>query len=243
MKSAKPVPALRLPSDYAAWLTTLKERVRTTQLRAASRANQELIALYWDIGRAVGAQQQEAGWGASIIPKLAIDLHAAFPEMAGFSERNIGRMVAFHREYPGLFSILPQPAAKLIQPEKVPQAVAQIAGEESGSAISPQLVAKMGGAGFEPGILPQLAAKLPWFHHVILMEKVKDRTARVWYMQAAVENGWSRAVLGVQIEQQAHRRAGKAVTNFAAPPPPPQSDLAQQTLKDPLVSRRVLFAR
>ena len=67
------------------------------------------------------------------------------------------------------------------------------------------------------------------------MEKVKDRAARLWYMQAAVENGWSRAVLGVQIEQRAHRRAGKAVTNFAATLPPPQSDLAQQTLKDPYI--------
>ena len=62
------------------------------------------------------------------------------------------------------------------------------------------------------GILLALAAKLPWAHHIILLEKVKDRAARLWYMQAAVENGWSRAVLAVQIEQHAHRRAGKAVT-------------------------------
>jgi hypothetical protein len=81
--------------------------------------------------------------------------------------------------------------------------------------------------------MQQLAAKLPWFHHVILMEKVKDRAARLWYMQAAVEHGWSRSVLGVQIEQRAHRGVGKAVANFAATLPPPQSDLAQQTLKDP----------
>ena len=76
---------------------------------------------------------------------------------------------------------------------------------------------------------------MPWFHHVILLEKVKDRAARAWYMQAAVENGWSRSVLAVQIAQRAHRRAGKAVTNFAATLPPPQSDLAQQTLRDPYV--------
>jgi predicted nuclease of restriction endonuclease-like (RecB) superfamily len=100
--------------------------------------------------------------------------------------------------------------------------------------ILPPPVAKLAPDTVTSGILQPLAEKLPWAHHVILLEKVKDRAARLWYMQAAVENGWSRAVLGVQIEQHAHRRAGKAVTNFAATLPP-QSDLAQQTLKDPYV--------
>ncbi len=90
---------------------------------------------------------------------------------------------------------------------------------------------------------PEPLASLPWGHNILLLHKLKSRSDRLWYAQTAVENGWSRAVLGVQIEQQAHRRAGKAVTNFAATLPPPQSDLAQQTLEDPLVSRRVLFAR
>ena len=84
-------------------------------------------------------------------------------------------------------------------------------------------------------ILQQLAAKLPWAHHLVLLEKVKDRAARAWYAQAAVDNGWSRSVLALQIEQRAHRRVGKSVTYFAATLPPQQSDLAQQALRDPYV--------
>jgi len=67
------------------------------------------------------------------------------------------------------------------------------------------------------------------------MQKVKEVDARLWYARAAVEHGWSRAVLTHQIETQLHRREGKAITNFAAALPAPQSDLAHQTLKDPYI--------
>lgn len=216
--------ATLLPATYAPWLAALKDRVRSSQLQAAARVNHELLRLYWDLGRAIAERQKQAGWGAAIIPQLAADLHAEFPDMAGFSERNFGRMVAFYREYPGLFSILPPPVAKLPDPES-PVKIAAL--------ILPPPVAKLDLADPASAILQQLAAKLPWAHHVILLEKVKDRAARAWYMQAAVAHGWSRSVLIAQIAQRAHARAGKAVTNFAATLPPPQSDLAQQTLRDP----------
>jgi predicted nuclease of restriction endonuclease-like (RecB) superfamily len=67
------------------------------------------------------------------------------------------------------------------------------------------------------------------------MQKVKEVDARLLYARAALEHGWSRAVLTHQIETQLHRRKGKAITNFAATLPAPQSDLAHQTLKDPYI--------
>jgi len=76
-------------------------------------------------------------------------------------------------------------------------------------------------------------AEIPWFHNVILLEKVKDRAERLWYAAKTLEHGWSRAVLTVQIESDLFRRQGKAITNFAVSLPAPQSDLAQQALKDP----------
>ncbi|MFZ1056458.1 MAG: PDDEXK nuclease domain-containing protein, partial [Opitutaceae bacterium] len=98
--------------------------------------------------------------------------------------------------------------------------------------IVPQAAAQLPQAGPTP-ILSMLVQKLPWFHHVILMEKVKDRATRIWYMQRAIVHGWSRAVHSVQIETRAHNRSGKAVTNFAETLPPVPSDLAQEVLKDP----------
>ena len=67
------------------------------------------------------------------------------------------------------------------------------------------------------------------------MEKVKDLPTRRWYMEQTLANGWSRNVLALQIDARAHARHGKAVSNFAALLPAPQSDLAQQTLKDPYI--------
>jgi len=84
-------------------------------------------------------------------------------------------------------------------------------------------------------IVQQVAGQIPWFHNVILIEKIKDPATRLWYARKTIENGWSRAVLAHQIECGLHERQGKAVTNFDRTLPPPQSDLAQQTLKDPYV--------
>lgn len=85
----------------------------------------------------------------------------------------------------------------------------------------------------DPEIVQQAAARIPWFHNVTILEQVKDPEARLWYAHAAREFGWSRAVLEHQIETDAHRRRGKAVTNFDRALPAPQSDLARETLKDP----------
>jgi len=67
------------------------------------------------------------------------------------------------------------------------------------------------------------------------MAKVKDPATRHWYMQAALEHGWSRSILVMQIETAAHQRQGRAASNFALRLPKPESDLVQQTLKDPYV--------
>ena len=83
--------------------------------------------------------------------------------------------------------------------------------------------------------LSRLVTEIPWGHNIVLMQRVKDPLARIWYSRMTVERGWSRDVLVAQIESRLHNREGKALTNFKATLPAPQSDLAQQTLKDPYV--------
>jgi len=82
-------------------------------------------------------------------------------------------------------------------------------------------------------ILQQLAAELPWGHLMLLIDKIDHREQLCWYAQQALEHGWSRNILAVQIKSDLYARQGKALTNFSATLPPPQSDLAQQVLKDP----------
>jgi predicted nuclease of restriction endonuclease-like (RecB) superfamily len=84
-----------------------------------------------------------------------------------------------------------------------------------------------------PEIVQQLVGLIPWGHHLVLLTRVKDPDARAWYLSQAVEHGWSRSMLMMQIESGLHRRQGKAVNNFSLTLPPPQSDLACGILKDP----------
>jgi predicted nuclease of restriction endonuclease-like (RecB) superfamily len=75
--------------------------------------------------------------------------------------------------------------------------------------------------------------EIPWGHNLVLLFKLTDPLQRLWYAQKTVQHGWSRTILEMQIQSNLYHRQGKAVTNFAATLPPPQSDLAQQALKDP----------
>lgn len=79
----------------------------------------------------------------------------------------------------------------------------------------------------------QLAAQIPWFHNCLLLDKVRDEKTRTWYIKAAIEYGWSRNILALQIMNRLHQRQGKAVTNFPAALPPADSDMAAQVFKDP----------
>jgi predicted nuclease of restriction endonuclease-like (RecB) superfamily len=82
-------------------------------------------------------------------------------------------------------------------------------------------------------ILQVPLAKLPWYHHITLLDKIKNREERVFYIEQAIQNGWSRNVLVNQIESNLYSRKGNAVTNFAATLPAMQSDLAKEIFKDP----------
>lgn len=200
------------PAGFPRLLREIKARIQQAQTRAILAANAELVQLYWDIGRMIAGRQQDEGWGAAVIPRLARELKNELPEEKGFSERNIKRMLAFYRAYPDPAAIVPQPVAQLPPPEKVPQAVAPIARPHD-----------------------SLLWAIPWGHHVFLMEKVKAPPVRLWYMQQTLANGWSRNVLLLMIHSDAHLRQGKALTNFERLLPSPQSDLVQQALKDPYI--------
>jgi predicted nuclease of restriction endonuclease-like (RecB) superfamily len=88
-------------------------------------------------------------------------------------------------------------------------------------------------AWIEEPIVQQLAAQLPWGHHMVLLDRLKDQPAPERYLKAAVEHGWSRNVLVHHISTQLQERQGKALTNFSRTLPPEDSDLAEQILKDP----------
>jgi predicted nuclease of restriction endonuclease-like (RecB) superfamily len=146
-------------------LEDVRARIRAAQTRAVLAVNAELVRLYWDIGRMIDERKHREGWGAGVIPRLAQELWNELPEVKGFSERNIKLMVQFAQEYPTAF----RGTTPIGQPP-----VAQLPAAE---------------------IRQPLVAQIPWAHNVLLMQRVKDVSARAWYMQQTLANGWSRNLL------------------------------------------------
>lgn len=207
--------SVSLPADYGPLLEEIKARVQAARVKAGLAANRELLALYWDIGRLIRQAQESHGYGKKVVERLAADLQRAFPGVGGFSPLNVWRMRAFYAAYAGVSEILSPPVT------------------ESGDAgkLSPTVTDSPG----TPGVLlpPEPFASLPWSHNLLLLHKLDASADRLWYASKAMEFGWSRNVLALQIESRLHARQGNAVTNFSATLPPARSDLAQGITKDP----------
>ena len=92
--------AASLPPSYAATLQQIKTHLATARVRAILAANPIVIEAYWQTGKIILARQQEAGWGAKVIDRLAADLQAEFPDMSGLTARNLLSMKIFAREFP-----------------------------------------------------------------------------------------------------------------------------------------------
>ena len=189
------------PLIYADLLNDIKTRIRQAQIKAAFAANAELIGLYWDIGQMIALRQKQEGWAASVIPKLSKDLKNQLPDLFGFSERNLGYMVRFAREY------------QAIDNTQLNNPILQQATAKLDDAILQQPAAK----------LPtyNLLLSIPWMHHALLMEKVKDQDARFWYMRQTLQQGWSRDTLRLMIKNDSYARQGVANHNFDRTLPAP----------------------
>jgi len=97
-----------IPEDYASLLVEVKERVRAAQYEALRAVNKELIGLYWDIGRIICERQTGgAGWGKSVVERLAADLRAEFPGVLGYSAQNLWYMRQFYTAYHGHAKLQP----------------------------------------------------------------------------------------------------------------------------------------
>lgn len=174
------------PAQSRVFRQDLFSNVNELRLHSAPLAvNRELVLLYWQIGRDILERQTREGWGARVIDRLSRDLRSEFPEMKGFSARNLKYMRAFAQAWP------------------------------------------------DEAFVQQVAAQIPWFHNCIILDKLNDPEIRGWYACAAIEHGWSRNVLALQIDSALHLRQGQATTNFVRTLPSPQSDLVQNLLKDP----------
>ncbi len=174
-----------MPEWYAEMLDNIKQLVAEGRRQVMWTANVQMSMMYYQIGTEILKRQSTEGWGAKVVDRLSADLKHSFPEMQGFSPRNLKYMRRFAELWPD---------AQIVQ---------------------------------------RCVAQLPWRHNICLMEKVKEPNRRLAYAMAAIEHGWSKTILELQLENFTLERSGKIPSNFGRTMPDVQSDMVQQMFKDP----------
>ena len=161
------------------------------QMKAAVSVNTALLEFYWELGSDIVDKQKNSTWGDGFLKQLSTDLMADFPEMKGFSKRNLEQIRRWYRFYAHDTLVAKQAVAQLNQ--------------------------------------------IPWGHNIMIVSKCRSQSEALYYIENTIAHGWSRNVLTHQIESKLWEREGRSIANFATTLPAPQSDLAQQTLKDPYI--------
>ncbi|MDR0833813.1 MAG: PDDEXK nuclease domain-containing protein [Candidatus Symbiothrix sp.] len=241
--------------------------IEQSQIKVVSAANVQMLLHYWKMGHFILYCQQRLGWGGKVIDNISKAIQDRFPEKKGYSPRNLIYMCQFAKLYPleivkqmivadkeleaptvrkvlsvakvlNEFEIGQQPVAQLQTTNTevdiiTQQVVAQIQNiPETLVTITQQPVAQI-----EKIFIDSPISKINWASHVVLMNSKLPLGIRYWYMKEALEFGWSRNILSVQIESglfQRQMKAGK-VNNFTKTLPDVQSDLANYLFKDPYI--------
>ena len=202
-----------LPTGYAQWRKGIEHLIDTAKLCTALNVNVGTLTLYWNIGKSILQKQEQEGWGKQVIEQLSKDLISRYPDDRGYSKRNLGYMKSFAMQYPD-FPFLQVPLAKL---KELP--------------ILHATLAKLENEGRKFVQVP--LAQISWYHHISLLPKVKDEAERAYYITETAQNGWSRDVMLLQIDNGYIHAKGHAINNFEQTLPPLQSDLARYIFKDP----------
>lgn len=173
-------------NNYKKWLIELKSKIKVAQIKAAVNVNTQLIELYWQLAEEIVQKQSTSDWGDAILEQLSVDLRLSFPNVGGFSRRNLYAIRQWYLFYSSQYKIVPQPVAQI-----------------------------------------------PWGHNRLIISKIKDIEQAIFYCRATVENGWSRGNLEIAINNNYYNAKGKSISNFNKTLPSPQSELAEETLKNP----------
>jgi predicted nuclease of restriction endonuclease-like (RecB) superfamily len=211
--------------DYKNLIREIKTKIQTSQIKAHIKVNEELLKLYWEIGKVITVKQKNSSWGDGIIKQISKDLQTEFPNMKGFSVRNIKYMKQWFQFY----SIRQQAVARLDNSNK-----SQILKDKENS-IRQQVVAHL-----EESKSPQLVGQLncnifniPWGHNIAIITKCISFPETAYYIQQTIQNNYSRSQLVERINAKEYQRTGKSVSNFKDKLPDIHSKLAIETLKNP----------
>lgn len=176
-------------TEYKEFIKRIKIKAQYAQIKASVRVNSTLLEFYWELGNEIVEKQKSANWGSAFLKNMSQDLMCEFPNMKGFSKRNLELIRKWYLYYSEKDEITKQAVSQLLL--------------------------------------------IPWGHNIVIVQKSKNIEEALFYVQKTIENSWSRSVLVHQVESLLYERQGKALSNFSNTLPKPQSDLANEILKDP----------
>ncbi len=215
--------------DYIDWLQEIKSRYQKIRSRVALQANYGVLEFNWLLGRDIVQKKAETRWGTGVVNQLSLDLRNTYPDVKGFSARNLYYMKEWYEFYmadDNRRATLHRLGAKLQEsenhnPVKLHQLGAEIV---SAGRISSILD--------DGGMLPVFGI-VPWKHHLLLTGKCKSIEEAFYYLTRIIDEGLSRRELADVVDNDDYGKHGKVITNFSSYMPEQQSRLATCVLKDP----------
>ena len=214
---------IRIDNDYVDWISEVKHRYRSSQVKAAVKVNAEKLLFNWQLGRDLVQKKAEERWGSGVVEQVSLDLKREFPNAEGFSVRNLWYMKQWYSFYTqGDTQILQRLGAELQNLKnqhetKLHQLGAEITDE------------KLYHVGKE---FPLPFALIPWRHHVEIITKCKSIDEALFYVGKTIEQGLSRDALINCIKANLYEHQGKIINNFKEHLPDLQSKLVQEVLKE-----------
>lgn len=192
--------------EYKHLINSLLQRIKQTRMQTAIGVNSQLIKLYWSIGKDIVKMQEHNAYGDALIYQLSEDLQREFPDVKGFSYRNLHYMKNMYLTFNQVDTNLPQLVAES-SAKNLPQPVAE-------SALD-------------------YVALVPWGHIRYLIDKRYTSEKAFFYIVQIIEHGWSRNMLLNMLSTDLYESQGSSVNNFIQTLPPVESDYAQEIIKDP----------
>ena len=175
-----------IEKDFKEIIAKIKTQIIVTQTEIMKQANKQLLDLYFDLGKIIS---EKSNWGNKFVDNLSTELRLNFPNIRGFSVRNLKNMKKFYEEYK------------------------------------------------DNKIMQMMSAQIPWSHNIIIIDKIKDKQSRKWYIEQTIKNSWSYDILSFQIKNAIYKRQTKSnkLNNFDRTLNEIQSDLAIEMQKDPYI--------
>ncbi len=204
----------RIDANYAAWISEIKRRYHSAQIKAAVKVNTEKLAFNWSVGRDLVMRKAEETWGSGVVEQLSFDLQEAFPHDRGFGSRNLWNMKKWYLTF-----------SSLTAQKKLHQLGAEL------QQTNVQQVIKLHQLGAEIDF-PLVLGLVPWRHQVNITTKCRTVDEAVFYLKECILGGWSRQTLDNSLKANLYKTHGKAISNFPECLPEAQSRMAQEITKD-----------